>query len=217
MLSQLNFLLLRLEDMLTLEARPASLDCSKTHSTQSNIEAPAFLPPEHRVQAGRRFIAAWAYDFLASFWLALIVLAVLSPLIAATTWRTMPPQVVALTIFLTRDFWFQGRGVGKNFLHLQVVDFRSGKPASLWQSIKRNLVLIGPYLLYQYVAQTLIYFHVQSAQAFLDVLKTLCFAYAGIMLPVELFMLHSGRGLRVADRLAGTIVVWRRRDFRKLF
>jgi hypothetical protein len=63
--------------------------------------------------------------------------------------------LVLTLIFLVRDFFFEGRGIGKNFMGLQVVDRASGLPPTLLQSVQRNIVLIAPCLVSQVIALAL--------------------------------------------------------------
>jgi len=167
-----------------------------------------------RAQPGRRFIAAWAYDFLACFWLSIIVVGVLNCIFGNALLQHVPLLVVTMLIFLTRDFFFEGRGVGKNFLHLQVLDIKTGKPASLMQSIIRNFLIVGPYLLYQLAVLIDFLVPVSGGQFVVFAIKNIGFLWAALLLPIEGYFMHTGNGLRLADRLAGTAVVIQNSDFR---
>lgn len=156
---------------------------------------------------GRRFIAAWLYDYLACYWLANLLIGAIVLIFGASFWEVAPLQLVTMSIFLTRDFFFQGRGVGKYLLGLQTVDCQTGISASFSQSVRRNLVLLGPYLLYQVIAQFMICFPEFHNQVFLDCLKAIGLAYALPMMVSENYLMYRGSGRRIADRFAGTIVV----------
>ena len=170
-----------------------------------------------RAQPGRRFIAAWAYDYLACFWLSIVVWGLLNLIGGTALTDRVPLLVVTILIFLTRDFFFEGRGVGKNFLGLQVLDVKSGRPASLAQSLIRNFVLLGPYLIYHLAVAISFFLPVSIGVSMVFAVKCAALIYAAIFLPLEGYRMHIGNGLRIADKLAGTAVVIQSPSFRNPF
>lgn len=159
-----------------------------------------------RPQPGRRFVAAWAYDYLVCFWLAVWTLELLKAIFGSVI-NELPLLVVTCFFLMTRDFFFEGRGLGKNLLGLQTVDARTGGKPSLNQSLVRNGVLLGPFLLYQlFLGLHKTLFAGQTVELLFAV-KCLCLATGTLLLLLEGLGLHRGEGLRIADRLAGTKVV----------
>jgi uncharacterized RDD family membrane protein YckC len=175
------------------------------------------LQSSERAQPGRRFIAAWAYDYLACFWISFWLVAALDWIFNCNLTETMPLLVVTVVVFLTRDFFFEGRGVGKNLLGLQVLDAKNGNPASLKQSIVRNSVLMGHYLIYQFAVLIAFLLPLPGSETFIPCVKYAALTVGTILLVVEGYLMHKGRGLRIADRLAGTIVVKANPQFRNPF
>ncbi len=184
---------------------------------ESLAAEPGQLLVTQRAQPGRRFIAAWAYDYLACFWLSLSVLGVLNMICGSALTQRVPLLVVTIMIYLTRDFFFEGRGVGKNFLGLQVLDVKSGRPASLLQSLIRNFVLLGPFLIYQLAVAIGFFLPVTIGASMVYAVKCAALIYAAILLPLEGYRMHIGNGLRIADKLAGTVVVVQTPSFRNPF
>jgi uncharacterized membrane protein len=178
---------------------------------------PDQLVVTQRAQPGRRFIAAWAYDYLACFWLSLSVWGILNLIGGSALTQRVPLLVVTILIYLTRDFFFEGRGVGKNFLGLQVLDLQSGRPASLVQSLIRNFVLLGPFLIYQLAVAVGSFLPVTIGTSIVFTVKCAALIYAAILLPLEGYRMHTGNGLRIADKLAGTAVVVQTPSFRNPF
>jgi uncharacterized RDD family membrane protein YckC len=160
----------------------------------------------HRPQPGRRFVAAWAYDYLVSFWLAVWTIEILKSIFGSVM-NELPLLVVTCIFMMTRDFFFEGRGLGKNLLGLRTVDARTGGNPSLTQSLVRNSVLLGPFLLYQlFLGLHKTIFAGQTVELLFAV-KCLCLISGTLLLLLEGLGLHKGRGLRIADKLAGTRVV----------
>lgn len=203
------------------------LEMSNTFTTVANLDRQTVLAdsapvsPERsefvvteRAQPGRRFIAAWAYDFLACFWLSLGVVEIFNFVFGRDIMHSVPLLAVTFLIYLARDFFFEGRGVGKNFLGLQVLDIKTGRPASLKQSMIRNSLIIGPFLLYQLAVLIDFLMPVSGGQFVLLAIKCTGFLWAIVLLPIEGYSMHTGNGLRLADKLAGTAVVIQKSNFR---
>ncbi len=183
-------------------------------SVGSKLESPV-VPV--RAQPGRRLIAAWVYDFLVYYWLSVIFVGLLNCFPGPDVFQRVPLLVVTMLMFLTRDYFFEGRGVGKNFLGLQVLDASTGNPASLKQSVIRNFLFVGPYLIYQLAVLILFFIPISHSDLALLTIKYLMQAWAILLLPIEGFLMHRGRGMRLADKLSGTVVVFQKPDFANPF
>ncbi|MFA7335572.1 MAG: RDD family protein [Candidatus Obscuribacterales bacterium] len=165
----------------------------------------------------RRFAAVTVYDYMFCLWLATISVVTCRFLFGADGPRLTahaPIQMLTLFVFLFRDSFFSGRGFGKGLLGLAVVDKRTKRPATLVQSLLRNLVFLAPYFLYQATALLLTAcgpsLDQNFAQNLLSSLQTFGISYAILVVLVESLLMLRGNGLRLADRLSGTMVVKRK-------
>jgi hypothetical protein len=129
--------------------------------------------------------------------------------------RFLDLQLVTSLAFLSRDCVFGGRGVGKNIMGLQVIDQKSHEPASLRQSVLRNIVLIAPYLAIQLISIILPIFHIGLLESpVMSVFNVICTIYVLIVLPLESYLAYSRpEGLRKGDELAHTTIVESNTDF----
>ncbi|MCA9801228.1 MAG: RDD family protein [Cyanobacteria bacterium HKST-UBA02] len=157
---------------------------------------------------GRRFVAAWAYDFLASFWIAKLLIWAASPLPGVGAAAESQVLFMAMLIFLTRDRFPIGPGLGKYLLGLRTIDRASGSPASLTQSIARNFIIVGPFLIYQLLTVLVPGYPELLNGTFMDWLKSGFIIYAVAILLIENQLLYMGEGRRLSDRLAGTSVIY---------
>ena len=106
-------------------------------------------------------------------------------------------------IFFTqvfRDSFFHGRGLGKGLLDLAVVDEKTRERATIVQLLARNLVFFAPYFVYQLAAPI-------CQPELLNNLQIFVVAYTFLVLLVETVLMLTGSGMRLADRVSGTIVV----------
>jgi len=158
---------------------------------------------------GRRFVAAWAYDFLASFCIAKLLVWATSLLSGAGQATESQVLVITMLIFLVRDRFPIGPGLGKHLLGLRTIDRATGSPASLTQSIARNFIIVGPYLVFQSVAALAPGYPALLSGTFMDWLKSGFIVYAVVILLIENQLLYMGEGRRLSDRLAGTSVIYR--------
>lgn len=156
---------------------------------------------------GRRFVAACAYDFLASFWIAKILVWSVSILSGAGEAADSHVLFIAMLIFLTRDRFPIGPGLGKYLLGIRSIDRATGSPASLAQSIARNFIIVGPFLIYQSLAILSAGYPELLNQTCMDWLKSGFIFYAAVILLIENQLLYKGEGRRLSDRLAGTSVI----------
>lgn len=130
---------------------------------------------------------------------------------------------LAITTFLLiRDYLFEGRGIGKNLMGLQVVDVRNGHPCSLLQSIRRNIILFGPLLVLYIVlaVMRLVGMFMPAgtipviANAISQIINTICTVYTLIVLPYEGYRVYNrSDGRRLGDQFASTSVVEAPMDF----
>lgn len=124
-------------------------------------------------------------------------------------------QLVMVVFLLIRDSLFNGRGVGKNLMGLQVVDIKTGEPASLIQSIKRNIVVFGPYLMLYFVNIAL---HLVPNDTVSSVVTSAMQGIGAIytlgVIPYEVYRVYSRvDGLRWGDQFAGTATIPADMDF----
>ncbi len=129
-------------------------------------------------------------------------------------------QLVLVAFLVVRDSLFNGRGVGKNLMGLQVIDVRTGQPASLMQSFKRNIVLFGPYFgLYIWQLSSQILLKIVPIDNNISSIVTNVVVGAGmvytlVVLPSEVYKLYTRKdGRRWGDELAGTATVPADMDF----
>lgn len=176
-----------------------------------------------RIEFGKRLVAL-ILDLVAAYVVAACVSVV--PFINAFL-----TQNIVMTVFLLiRDFLFQGRGVGKNLMGLQVVDVRSGYPCTLMQSIKRNVIILGPLLLMQSILIGLQIFSAVSQNALSNkeiatmvqtlndaipsAINAICGAYVLLVIPYEAYRAYNrADGRRFGDQFAGTAVIEAPMDF----
>src|SRR5262249_9819679 len=140
-------------------------------------------------------------------------------------------QLVMGALFLSRDFFFEGRGIGKNLMGYQVVDAQTGVPASLVQSFIRNLILIAPGVAAGLVAaiplgwQTSVGSNydgvspgtphlVGSQYGVMQVVNIVGSIYMLTVLPMEAYRAFAREdSLRKGDELAGTCIIEASTDF----
>ncbi|HEY9784690.1 MAG TPA: RDD family protein [Candidatus Obscuribacterales bacterium] len=176
-----------------------------------------------RIEPGKR-AGALLIDFVIGYLISVIVAV---PLTLIPYFRFMPQQFLLPIFLLFRDAFFEGRGVGKNLMGLQVVDANTGQPCTLKQSFIRNIVLLLPYVVLL-VVQLLMSFTsvIRINQPWWDafqfalhdivsgVINILGMVYVAIVLPVECYRAWRREdSLRKGDELAGTMVVEGQMDF----
>lgn len=131
-------------------------------------------------------------------------------------------NLILALILLVRDYFFEGRGIGKNLMGLQVVDVKTGLPCSLFQAIKRNAVIFGPLIVFSLLAMAL-----NLTESFLrlpgnlhdaiyQVINAIGQIYTLIVIPYEAYRVYSrADGRRFGDSFAGTALVEAPMDFSK--
>jgi hypothetical protein len=146
----------------------------------------------------KRLVAAWVYDYIFCLWLATILVAVLK-IRGFDPSQYLALPAIALLFFLFRDSAFNGRGLGKFLFGLSTRTSR-GKAVIPSRSAARNLVLLAPYLLFQFAAT------MHCSPSLLAILKVAAMVATGIALCCEAVLMCSADGLRLADRLCKTVV-----------
>lgn len=177
-----------------------------------------------RIEPGKR-AGALLIDFVAGY----LVSVVLSVPVAWLPFvsQFMPVQFLLPTFLLFRDSFFEGRGIGKNLMGLQVVDAQTGAPCTVAQSFMRNIIILAPYLVLLIIQILMsitgfVNFDVpwwSSVNTILhEVLGGLVnivgMIYVAIVLPMECYRAWRREdSLRKGDELAGTMVVDAPMDF----
>jgi hypothetical protein len=163
-----------------------------------------------RVEFKKRLVAL-IFDFLACYICSMGVM--LIPYLNAY----LHINLLICLFLLVRDFLFEGRGIGKNLMGLQVIDFETGSPPSLRQSALRNLVLIAPYALAQIVTLVLRFIPFAGFNAVVsNVVNVVGAIYVMAILPLEVYRAYSrSDGRRLGDQIAKTEVVESSMDFSK--
>lgn len=161
-----------------------------------------------QVDIGKRLVAA-LIDITVGYFLGLAINCI--PFINTY----FNAQVVMILYLIGRDSIFGGRGIGKNLMGLQVVDKRTGQPAGLPQSIKRNIVLYGPALLLYVLSPLLGLIPADGIREFLvNALQVVGGLYSFAVIPYEAYRVYSrADGRRWGDELAGTEIVLADMDF----
>ncbi len=158
---------------------------------------------EQRAPFFRRLAAVTLYDYVACLWIVTIAVVACRTLLGADGTRLTahaPIQTLTLIVFLFRDSFFNGRGLGKGLLDLAVVDEKTRGRATIVQLLLRNLVFFAPYFVYQLAAPI-------CGHELLTNLQIFAVAYTFLVLLIETILMLSGTGMRLADKLSGTIVV----------
>lgn len=166
--------------------------------------------PITRIEIGRRAVA-FIIDFLACYFAAVTIM--LIPFVS----HFLDINLVLMILFLMRDFPFEGRGIGKNVMGLQVIDRSTGSAPSILQSVKRNVILIAPTLAFQMVGLILHLVPIGFLNHFIDqVVNIIGTFYYIIVLPLEGYRAYSrADGMRIGDELAGTELTESAMDFSK--
>ena len=161
-----------------------------------------------RMDLSKRGVAL-VIDFAASYLVGVIV--ALIPFVG-----TFVPTQFAMVIFLLcRDFFFEGRGIGKNLMGLQIVDQATGQPPDLLQSVQRNIVILAPFVVLQVINLVLSFIPIPWLnQAVVNLVNIVGMLYCVIVIPIEAYRVYSRPdGKRIGDEIAGTALVEARMDF----
>jgi uncharacterized RDD family membrane protein YckC len=175
----------------------------QTVNEAKNADTFASAHLEQRAPFFRRLAAVTLYDYVACLWLVTIAVVACRLVLGADGARLTahaPIQTLTLIVFLFRDSFFNGRGMGKGLLDLAVLDEKTRGRATIVQLLVRNLVFFAPYFVYQLAAPI-------CQPELLTYVQIFAVAYTFLVLLVETILMLSGSGMRLADKLSGTIVV----------
>ncbi len=124
-----------------------------------------------------------------------------------------------LLLLLVRDYLFEGRGIGKNLMGLQVVDAKSGRPCSLKQSVLRNIIILAPIAVLQVISVILAFLPIPwLTETVKNLVNVVGMVYLATVLPIECYRAYSrDDSLRLGDVWAGTAVIEAPMDFSRPF
>jgi hypothetical protein len=197
------------------QSKPAwerKLDSLSRYSTHEETAVEAV-----KVDFGKRLVAGMV-DLTLAYLIGQVL--VLVPLIN----DVVSLQLVMVVVLIFRDWFYEGRGVGKNLMGLQVVDMRSGRPCSMFQSVKRNIIMFGaPFVLYIIIAvlQILRLLQVPHIEVVagptLQIINGIGFLFIIAAIPYEAYRAYNREdGRRFGDQFAGTTIVEAPMDFSHL-
>jgi hypothetical protein len=181
-------------------------------------------PTPIKIDFNHRFVAV-VIDLLVCY-----LVAVIFELIPFLN-RFLSLPLVMAAVFLSRDFFFQGRGFGKNLMGFQVVDAKTGVPANLLQVFIRNFILIAPEIVVAAVSLTPLTWDQGGTGSYdgisrfvanpaswnasvIQVVNIVGSIYLLIVLPMECYRAFAREdSLRKGDELAGTMIIEAPMDF----
>ncbi|HEY9772321.1 MAG TPA: RDD family protein [Planktothrix sp.] len=165
-----------------------------------------------KIEPGKRVVAL-IFDCVACYMVGLVLTVI--PFLAhfvtlSTTWILM---------LLVKDWLFDGRGIGKNAMGLQVIDIHTGRPCSLKQSIIRNFVILAPFAVLQVISVLLAIVPIGWLSAAVkNIINAVGMVYVGGVLPYECYRAYTrDDSRRLGDELAGTALVESSMDFSNPF
>ncbi len=158
-------------------------------------------------------------DIIVAFMVSLLLASVISIIskIIPPIGRIFGLQSIVIIFLLVRDYLYEGRGIGKNLMGLQVVDIYTGKPASLLQSVKRNIIFFAPIIVTEIFSITLSIVSAAGVSSVItEAVNLACMVYVLFVIPAECWFAYSKEdGRRIGDRLAGTHVIESQMNFSK--
>ncbi len=185
------------------------------HAFNQSLEekrADAVFEPEH-IEPGRR-LTALGIDFGIGFFVSMFIM--LLPVVNIF----LTSQMIIMLYLIFRDYFFEGRGVGKNLMGIQVVDIYSGNSPSLRQVIERNAIYLGPLLICQVLALLVnlllpLLTHILPVQAIApltttvsaigNIIVAIATLYLFVILPLESYRCYDREdSMRLGDEIAGT-------------
>jgi len=180
---------------------------NKFQTWVKNRRAIAVVEPE-RIEPGRRLMAI-GIDFGAAFIISMLIMMV--PLVN----RVLTQNLVLLILMCVRDYFYSGRGLGKNLMGLKVVDIFTGQPPGLKQAIVRNLVYLGPLLFLEALQRVLQLIPMPQVTV---PIGQVCYVVAGlyvlVILPLECYRSYQSEdSMRLGDEIAGTCLLESETDF----
>ncbi|MBA3992332.1 MAG: hypothetical protein C0469_02310 [Cyanobacteria bacterium DS2.3.42] len=177
-----------------------------------------------RIEPGKR-AGALLIDFVCAYFIGVLISVPMTFIPYMN--QFFNAQIAMPVIVLFKDSLFNGRGFGKNLMGLQVVDARTGRPCSVMQSFKRNIILCAPYiiLLLVQVVMSLIQLvnlpfpwwqqaHKMVHDSIAGLINIVGMIYVAVVLPMECYRVwRRPDSLRKGDEIAGTMVVDSAMDF----
>lgn len=105
-----------------------------------------------KVPASKRGVA-FLCDVVLIFVASVLITTVmhLIDLVVPLLTRYLSQVLIACLLLLIRDYFNSGRGFGKMFMGLEVVDYDTWESPSIMQSIKRNIFLFAPVIMAELV------------------------------------------------------------------
>lgn len=158
----------------------------------------------------RRIMAAWVYDYIICLWLATAILFGVRLVTGLAASSLMHVQFLTFVIYVFRDtLTGKSCSVGKLLTGIRLVKTKGSGPPGVWQNALRNLVLLGPYFVFQIVTTLWQTAHStpSDTSAALQFFKTTCITLTSILLVLEYYLMLKNDGRRLADKLAYTKVI----------
>lgn len=167
----------------------------------------AVVEPE-TIEPGRR-IMALGIDFGGAFLASIIIMMI--PLVN----RVLDSNLILLLLMCVRDYFYGGRGLGKNIMGLKVVDIFTGQAPSLKQVLVRNLVYLGPLVFLEALHLVL---NLIPAPGLTGLIGQVCVLlttlYVLVILPLECYRSYQREdSMRLGDEIAGTCLLESETDF----
>jgi len=188
---------------------PNNIADTKPHNMESN-NAGNELPQEHAEKSGpkrsvepSKRIIALLIDLVACYILSILISIVVSliPFLP----NLLPQPIILIVLFISRDYFFGGRGIGKNLMGLRVVDSFSGKVATLHQLFLRNITLVAPLIVIGLADMVPAAFLPSWIRDIIDILAKI---YSIVFLPLESYRAFTREdSLRIGDQLAQTKII----------
>ncbi|MBX9669371.1 MAG: RDD family protein [Candidatus Obscuribacterales bacterium] len=127
------------------------------------------------------------------------------------------PTLLMILVWLVRDHLFEGHGIGKNLMKLQVVDATTGAPPTWFQSIKRNILFLIPLLVPPILLEVLKHLSLPPdvTNIVVGTVNVVSSLYVVALIPAECWFAFSS-GRRIGDKIANTTIIQSGSDFSKL-
>jgi len=160
----------------------------------------AVVEPEH-IEPGKRIMAI-GIDFGAAYLVGVVVMMI--PLVSSI----LNINLVMLSLLCVRDYFYSGRGLGKNIMGFKVVDIFTGQAPTIKAVLVRNLVYLGPLLLLEALHLLLKILPGQEVNLLLGPLYALATLYVLVILPLECYRSYRREdSMRLGDEIAGTCLL----------
>lgn len=163
-----------------------------------------------RVPASKRG-TAFLCDVVVIFVVSIILTTVLHmiDLVVPMATRYVSQVLFACILLLIRDYFNSGRGFGKMFMGMEVVDYDTYEKPTLMQSIKRNIFILLPVIVAELVQIMLFVLPKGVWGGWITTgLSILGGIYVFVVLPLEVWIyMKSEEGRRLGDLFANTIVI----------